>query len=375
MTTLNLLTLPIAFTMALMLNAPALRAEPASRDNAPTTAESRFSDLHERFEASKAAMLARHMNATSEERASLPDINIEPYRELLPRFSEAAQQFAESKEGFPFLLWLVNAGKRLEQGKPIDPNDPLLNQQRWALDALLKHHPHDERMSDVIKAVIYSYHLSPAYYQHVVRSIQQSTPFRRIKAECQYAIALKAPDAVARESLFEIVLEIDPEGWAADNARASLFELRHLSVGSTPPEFSGISPEGKVINLSDYRGSVLVLYFTSINCYPCREELPSTKTMLAKHADGPLTQLSVFTGPESRDDVQAYVDQFGVTWPVILDRLEPGNQGWYGPIGSLWNIDGLPTVYVLDQNGVVRYKYVRGNDLDRAVEALLTAMD
>src|SRR5437588_652227 len=42
-----------------------------------------------------------------------------------------------------------------------------------------------------------------------------------------------------------------------------------------------------------------------------------------------------------------------------------------GPIAQLYQVTSWPTVYVLDGNGVVRYRDVRGADLDRAVEALL----
>ena len=46
-----------------------------------------------------------------------------------------------------------------------------------------------------------------------------------------------------------------------------------------------------------------------------------------------------------------------------------------GPISTRWNVKGWPTIYVLDHNGVIRYKNVRGEDMDRAVDRLLEEMN
>jgi hypothetical protein len=42
-----------------------------------------------------------------------------------------------------------------------------------------------------------------------------------------------------------------------------------------------------------------------------------------------------------------------------------------GPIATRWNVTGWPTIYVLDDRGVIRYKNVRGDELDKAVDVLL----
>jgi hypothetical protein len=45
-----------------------------------------------------------------------------------------------------------------------------------------------------------------------------------------------------------------------------------------------------------------------------------------------------------------------------------------GPIASKWNVSGWPTIYVLDEKGVIRYKNVRGEAMDKAVDALMAEM-
>ena len=45
-----------------------------------------------------------------------------------------------------------------------------------------------------------------------------------------------------------------------------------------------------------------------------------------------------------------------------------------GPISRHWNVSSWPTIYVLDAKGTIRFKNVRGNDLDQAVDTLLAEM-
>jgi len=51
-----------------------------------------------------------------------------------------------------------------------------------------------------------------------------------------------------------------------------------------------------------------------------------------------------------------------------------GENGPDGPISDTWQVDGWPTIYLLDQHGVIRYQSVRGRDLDKAIEVLLKEM-
>jgi len=51
-----------------------------------------------------------------------------------------------------------------------------------------------------------------------------------------------------------------------------------------------------------------------------------------------------------------------------------GENGPDGPISDEWQVNGWPTIYLLDQHGVIRYEGVRGSELDKAIEVLLKEM-
>ena len=60
-----------------------------------------------------------------------------------------------------------------------------------------------------------------------------------------------------------------------------------------------------------------------------------------------------------------------ITWRSFWN----GPKGTGGPISTKWNVRGWPTIYVLDDKGVIRYKNVRGEEMDRAVDELLAEME
>jgi hypothetical protein len=72
---------------------------------------------------------------------------------------------------------------------------------------------------------------------------------------------------------------------------------------------------------------------------------------------------------EDRDELKKVLQREKITWRSWWD-----GGSTTGPIASKWNIRGWPTVYVLDARGVIRYKDVREESLDRAVDALLQEM-
>jgi hypothetical protein len=59
-----------------------------------------------------------------------------------------------------------------------------------------------------------------------------------------------------------------------------------------------------------------------------------------------------------------------ITWRSFWN----GPKGTQGPISTTWNVKGWPTIYVLDHEGVIRFKGVRGEAMDKAVDFLLAEM-
>ena len=121
---------------------------------------------------------------------------------------------------------------------------------------------------------------------------------------------------------------------------------------------------GKPFALSDYRGKVVLLTFSGNWCGPCVGMYPEERALVARLKDMPFVLLSVNTDADV-GTLSASIASGEVTWRCWWDR------GVDGPITTRWGITAFPTIFVLDRSGVIRFKEVRGEELDSAVVSLL----
>ena len=71
-----------------------------------------------------------------------------------------------------------------------------------------------------------------------------------------------------------------------------------------------------------------------------------------------------------RDQLKKVLQDKNLTWRSFWN-----GGSTQGPISDAWKVRGWPTIYVLDAEGVIRYRNVRGSAMDQAVDALLAEMD
>jgi peroxiredoxin len=195
----------------------------------------------------------------------------------------------------------------------------------------------------------------------------------RHKDATERFVKLAEPEALDRQAefLFErVVAEFgDVKNWYDGRplgviAQGELFELRNLSVGKVAPDISGHDHDGKPFRLGDYRGKIVVLTFSGNWCGPCVGMYPQERDLVSKHRDRPFVLVSVNTD-EDVATLTKSIDSGEITWRCWWDG------GTTGPITTRWGILSFPSIFVLDRAGVVRFKDVRGAELDRAVAALL----
>ena len=181
------------------------------------------------------------------------------------------------------------------------------------------------------------------------------------------------PDALEHESeamLERVVAEFgdvktDPDPRALGTiASGELFARRNLAVGKVAPEIEGRDHQGKRFKLSDSRGKVVVLTFSGNWCGPCRGMYPQERTLVASLKDQPFALLSVNTDKDA-NTLKESINSGEITWRCWSDG------GTDGPITTRWGVTSFPTIFVLDPAGVIRFQDVRGEDLDRAIAALL----
>jgi hypothetical protein len=92
---------------------------------------------------------------------------------------------------------------------------------------------------------------------------------------------------------------------------------------------------------------------------------PHERSLVKRLADKPFAIIGVNSDAD-RDALRKVMEKEQISWRSFWDGGDTN-----GPIARKWNVESWPTVYVLDGKGVIRFKNVRGEKLDEAVDALL----
>ena len=95
---------------------------------------------------------------------------------------------------------------------------------------------------------------------------------------------------------------------------------------------------------------------------------PHERSLVKRYQDKPFVIVGV-NSDDSLETLQRAMKENQLTWPSFFDG---GGTG--GPIATRWGVRGWPTIFVLDARGVIRFKGVRGEEMDAAVDQLLAEM-
>jgi len=115
--------------------------------------------------------------------------------------------------------------------------------------------------------------------------------------------------------------------------------------GQIAPDFTARDLHGRIVRLSQYRGSVVLLNFWATWCPACRREMPLLNTWYAANAARQLVVLGV-DKQESVSDVRSFIRGRGLRYPLAIDEN--------GAAVSAYALPGMPASFVIDRSGRVR---------------------
>ncbi len=137
---------------------------------------------------------------------------------------------------------------------------------------------------------------------------------------------------------------LDASSPAAASAGAATDPAVGAGVGRIAPDFTLPALDGSEFRLSALRGKPVVLNFWATWCGPCQNELPAIQKA-AEHFGDDVVFVGVDQG-EKAEVVQSFVDKLGLTFTIPMDAD--------GAIGYNYGVQGLPTTFFIDRNGVVQ---------------------
>jgi thiol-disulfide isomerase/thioredoxin len=332
---------------------------------------------------------AKSLEESKDGGQKLDELFAEFYKAQSERFARAVE-IAKAHPGtdtaVQALEWVLTTPASYHQPAGLD-----------AMDEVAKHHSASPKVGKLVAWVGY---LAPPEQVHpresekawaMIDAVARNNPDKTVRAQAYLMKAYKAKKlfdtaeyrndgnanelALAAEKEYEAVIhEYGDCPWLMSRkgltvrrfAERELYELRHLRIGKVAPEIEAEGVDGKKFKLSDHRGKVVALIFWASWCGPCMAEVPHEREMTERFRGRPFTIVGV-NGDGDREKAAEVMKRERMTWPSFWN----GSEGPSGPISTAWNIRGWPTVYVLDAKGVIRFKHLRGKELEEKVGELL----
>lgn len=141
--------------------------------------------------------------------------------------------------------------------------------------------------------------------------------------------------------------------------------VKNLNSLKLAPEFSAKSPNGTTISLKESMGKVTIIDFWASWCGPCRKENPNVVALYNEFHSKGLNIIGVSLDDEATKWKDA-IAKDKLTWNQVSNL-----KGFQDPIAIQYDIQQIPTTFVLDSNGNIVAKDLRGDELKAKVQELL----
>jgi thiol-disulfide isomerase/thioredoxin len=134
-------------------------------------------------------------------------------------------------------------------------------------------------------------------------------------------------------------------------------------IGSRLPDFSVKDLQGRELSSTDFRGKVLLVDVWATWCQPCKKEMPGYQKLLDRYGSRGFAVLGLkATMMMDTEDPMQFAREAGVHYPLAIASGQVTQ--------ALGGILGLPTTFIYDRQGILRYKVI-GFEYTNVIEAQL----
>jgi peroxiredoxin len=137
--------------------------------------------------------------------------------------------------------------------------------------------------------------------------------------------------------------------------------------GFLAPDFTLDTLDGKKVTLSELRGKIVIINLWATWCPPCRAEMPALENAYEQYKDSEVIILGLnVTNQDSERDIPTFVKEFGLTFPILLDRD--------GSVSTLYQLKALPTSYFVNREGIIRTVVIGGPMSETFIRSKIEAL-
>ena len=251
----------------------------------------------------------------------------------------AADAKAELEELVKSVKTKLQAGKTSEKD---------LSEDLAKFDVLIAEHK-DDKTDDSAQILL----MKAMLYAQVLKDTPKAI-------DCLNEVKAKFPDTAPGKKVDEIIASMKQQEEANKISNS-------LSEGVQFPDFQKQDLDGKPLSISALKGKIVLVDFWATWCGPCVGEIPNVVKVYEKFHDQGFAIVGISLD-QDKDKVTAFLKEKKMAWPQFFD-----GKGWGNELAAKYGVHSIPATYLLDKEGKILAKGLRGEALEAAVAKALSA--
>lgn len=164
------------------------------------------------------------------------------------------------------------------------------------------------------------------------------------------------------KKLAEELIDLDASPFYVNYGEGYLHEMTKLRVGQKAVNFEAKTLNGENVSLSEMEGKLVLLDFWATWCGPCIPEIPNLK-MLSEKYDNDKFEIISISLDQDKEALTEMIEEKEIEWKQVHQE-----KTWEGEIAEFYNVAKLPRKYLINPEGEIVAKDIRGEEMIEEVE-------